>query len=177
MSALSSSITVDLPGEHLVRELRRVHDTLRNDLARLRVLGDQVMANATPASIRTEIAQLQTTSPLWQLQVNCLTYCRFTHQHHTGEDVALFPALRAFDPALESVVDRLEADHRLVSNILEQVEAGAERLTGDDTPVTRRQIRDALAALAQHLLAHLDYEEDAISPTLRQWQSWPGQPA
>ncbi len=173
MSASSSGITVEWPGEHLVRELRWVHDLLRKDLARLRILGDRVAANATPESIRAEIRELQTTSPLWKLRVNCLAYCRFTHLHHTHEDVSLFPALRAFDPALESVVDRLEADHRLVSDILDQIEAGAGRLTGDDTPVTRRQIMDSLAALAQHLLAHLDYEEDAISPALRQWPSWP----
>ena len=177
MPASSSGITVDLPGEHLVRELRWVHDLLRNDLARLRILSDRVAADATPESIRAEIAELQTTSPLWKLRVNCLAYCRFTHLHHTHEDVSLFPALRAFDPALESVVDRLEADHRLVSDILDQIEAGARRLTEDDTAATRRQITDALGALAQHLLAHLDYEEDAISPALRQWQTWPRPPA
>lgn len=176
MSASSSSITVDLPGEHLVRELTWVHDLLRDDLARLRALGDRVAANATPESIRAEIAKLQTTSPLWKLRVNCLTYCRFTHQHHTHEDVALFPALRAFDPALESVVDRLEADHRLVSDILDQIETGAGKLTEDDTVTTRLQIVDAMAALSEHLLDHLDYEEDAISPVLRQWQAWPDQP-
>lgn len=175
MSASSPGATtdVDLPGEHLVRELTWVHSLLRNDLGRLRVLADRVAADATPESIRAEIRELQTTSPLWKLRVNCLAYCRFTHSHHTHEDVSLFPALRAFDPALESVVDRLEADHRLVSDILDRIEAGAERLTDDDTPATRREIIDSLAALAQHLLAHLDYEEDAISPTLRQWSTWP----
>ncbi len=173
MSTSPPDLTADLPGEHLVSELAWVHGLLRNDLARLRRLADRVAANATPESIRAEIAELQTTSPLWKLRVNCLAYCRFTHSHHTHEDVSLFPALRAFDPALESVVDRLEADHRLVSGILDQIEAGATMLVADDTAATRRQIVDSLGALAQHLLAHLDYEEAAISPTLRQWSTWP----
>ena len=173
MSTAPPDFTADLPGDHLARELAWVHGLLRNDLARLRVLADRVATNATPESIRAEIAELQTTSPLWKLRVNCLAYCRFTHTHHTHEDVSLFPALRAFDPALESVVDRLEADHRLVSGICDEIEAGATRLVEDDTTTTRRRIVDSLGALAQHLLAHLDYKEDAISPALRQWQSWP----
>ena len=46
------------------------------------------------------------------------------HTHHTIEDVALFPAIRHSKPELGSVVDRLEADHRKVLHLLDEIEAG-----------------------------------------------------
>jgi hypothetical protein len=71
------------------------------------------------------------------------------------------------------VVDRLEGDHRLVSTILDQIEAAAGALVSDDTIRSRGEVVGALGALSNHLIAHLDYEEAAISPTLRQWHTWP----
>ncbi len=173
MTTTTPELTADAPGDHLVQELQWVHGMLRHDLRVLRDLSERVTQGATPETIRDEIATLQTTSPLWKLRVNCLSYCRFTHMHHTVEDISLFPALRAFDPELESVVDRLEADHRLVSDILDRIEAAADVLVKDDTTGSREEVVAALGALSQHLIAHLDYEEAAISPTLRQWHTWP----
>jgi hemerythrin-like domain-containing protein len=117
---------------------------------------------------------LQTHSPLWKLRVNCLYYCRFVHGHHGLEDVALFPALRRSDPALGPVVDKLEADHRKVSDHLDEVEAAADALVRLDTFENREGVVNGLRAVAEHLLAHLDYEEQAITPALREWTQWPG---
>jgi hemerythrin-like domain-containing protein len=105
--------------------------------------------------------------------VNCLYYCRFVHMHHTIEDVALFPELRRTNPALGPVVDRLEADHLRVSNYLDEIEASVRAIGNEDTPHGRQRIVDGLDGLTDHLLAHLEFEEVEISPTLRQWTSWP----
>jgi len=85
----------------------------------------------------------------------------------------LFPALRRSNPALGPVVDTLEADHRRVSDYLDEVEAAADSLVHQDTADSSRRVVDALNVLAEHLLAHLAYEEEAISPTLRTWEGWP----
>jgi hypothetical protein len=58
---------------------------------------------------------------LWRLKVSCLRYCSHVHAHHGAEDVLLFPALRAADPTIGPVVDRLEADHVRVSDLLDVV--------------------------------------------------------
>ena len=126
-----------------------------------------------PERVKTEIASLESHSPLWKMRVNCLYYCRFVHHHHTLEDHMLFPALRRADPDLEPVVDRLEADHRRVADYCDEVVAAADGLAADDTPAGRRRVVEALNGLADHLLAHLAYEEEAISPTLRGWDRWP----
>lgn len=150
-----------------------IHGIIRRDLAVVRTLAEEVVGGADAQSVRDRIEQLETRSPLWQLRMNCLYYCRLVHMHHNGEDRHVFPALRRSNPALEPVVDRLEADHRKVSDILDQVEAEARGLARDDTPDSRARLAAALTHLSEHLLAHLDYEEKSISPTLRTWRTWP----
>lgn len=161
------------PGERLVQELLWIHRILRSDLAIVRALAEEVLEGKDPESISSEIARLQTQSPLWQFKANCIYYCRLVHAHHGGEDALLFPALRRSGPAMEPVVDKLEADHRKISDILDEVEAVARDLRKDDVPANRNRVVDALKLLAEQLLAHLDYEERSISPTLRSWRSWP----
>jgi hemerythrin superfamily protein len=162
----------DDPGEHLVQELLWIHGVLRHDLGILSRLAVEVAHGKDPESVRVEISHLQSKSPLWQLKVNCIYYCRLVHAHHGGEDAHLFPALRSSNPALEPVVDRLEADHRKVSDILDDVELASYQLTREDVPSARTRLVDALDHLSEHLLEHLAFEEESISPTLRSWSSW-----
>ena len=161
-------------GEALMAELRWVHDAIRRDLDTVRTLSVDVRDGAPPAVITDAISGLQTNGPLWKLRVNCLHYCRFVHSHHHLEDVALFPELRRANPALAPVVDRLESDHRVVSDYLDEIEASVRNLGREDSHPTRERIVSALDALAEHLLAHLAFEEREIAPTVLTWDSWPG---
>jgi iron-sulfur cluster repair protein YtfE (RIC family) len=161
------------PGEYLLHELKAMHNALRHDLTVCRALADQVAAGAAPEHIRAQITSLQTSSPLWKLRANCLYYCRFVHTHHTIEDMALFPALRRANPGLGPVIDKLMADHRAVSRLLDEIEAGANALLVQDGTTARTRVVDALNDLATDLLAHLAFEEEAIGPTLLEWEEWP----
>ena len=105
---------------------------------------------------------------------HCLYYCRFVHSPHTAEDWTLFPSLRRSGPALGPIVDRLEAEHRGVANHLDEEEAAADDLVGHDSAEARTRVVEALRAVAGHLLAHLDDEEQAITPTLQEWDRSPG---
>jgi hypothetical protein len=161
------------PGEALVAELKWIHGLIRHDLEIVRQVSDHVMTGAPAGDIREQIGKLETSSPLWQLRVNCLHYCRFVHTHHTLEDVALFPELRRSNPALGPVVDKLEADHKVVSDYLDEIDALSRQLMKIDTAETRAELRAALSGLSEHLLAHLAFEEVEIAPTLLQWEKWP----
>ena len=79
----------------------------------------------------------------------------------------LFPALRAADPSIGPVVDRLEADHARVSDLLDVVEAAARKLTETNGGDARRRVIDGLRDLHVHLLEHLEYEERSAGPTMR----------
>jgi iron-sulfur cluster repair protein YtfE (RIC family) len=163
----------DEPGRHLFEELQWVHEKIRHDLAVCEDLAQRVAEGLSPEQVRAEIRELQTNSPLWKLRVNCLYYCRFVHSHHHAEDVLLFPALRASDPAMVPVADKLEADHRVVSDLLDEVEAAADALVVEDAVDIRSRIIKALGDLRVELIAHLAYEEQAAGPTIRSWTSWP----
>jgi hemerythrin superfamily protein len=157
----------------LLQELQRVHDTLRRDLQTCRDLADAALTGAPTAHLRAALDQLGGRSPLFQLKVSCLRYCAFVHAHHGAEDVSLFPAVRASAPELGAVIDRLEADHRLVSDLLDEVEAAAAQLGDAETTAARERLADALTAVSRHLLEHLDVEEEALAPVFMTWQSWP----
>ncbi len=121
-------------GEAFYEELLWVHGMLRQELELVRSLAARVADGLPADELRVEVAALKANGPLWALKVNCLHYCRFVHGHHRLEDVALFPALRAADPDIAPVVDRLEADHRVVAAQLEEIEAavaGRRAGTGD----------------------------------------------
>jgi hypothetical protein len=144
-------------------ELKWVHSMVRRDLEVCRELAASVADGASADDVRAGIESLQTNGPLFHLSVNCLEYCMFVHQHHAREDAMMFPAIRQARPDLAPTIDRLEADHRLVSDLLDEVEAAAGDL--DDT-AGRRRLVDAFTELAEHLTDHLDFEETALAPAL-----------
>ena len=160
-------------GEALVAELKWVHDMIRRDLSAVRRMAADVAAGLPADEIGHAIRSLAANGPLWQLRINCLQYCRFVHSHHHAESVLLFPELRRADPALNPVVDKLESDHVHVSGLLDEVEAAAGDLSTGESPAARQRLTQALDTLSADLLAHLQYEEEQISPALRTWASWP----
>lgn len=161
-------------GEALVAELKWVHNMIRQDLRTVRGLAADVAAGLPAAEAGAAIRSLAASGPLWQLRINCLHYCRFVHSHHTAESMLLFPELRRADPALNPVVDKLEADHARVSGLLNDVEAAAGDLSAANDPAARPRLVTALDTLSADLLAHLEYEEEQISGTLSTWTGWPG---
>ena len=154
-------------GRALFQELLWVHSVVRRDLEVVRRLAGEVVDGLPAEQLNAELDELQTNGPLWQLKVNCLRYCRFVHLHHHAEDVLLFPRLRETDSDIGPVVDKLEADHRRVSDDLDEVEAAAVHLTNGDSEAARKRVADGLNVLAENLLAHLDFEEREAGPTLR----------
>lgn len=167
----------DPRGEAMVAELKWVHDMIRQDLAIIQQLAADTAAGEPPGAIRRGIRALASASPVWQLKAGCLRHCRFVHSHHGHESYRLFPALRQANPALNPVVDKLEADHQHVSTLLGDVEAATGDLAEEDlagpSPARDRLIA-ALGALSTDLLAHLAFEEEHIASTLRTFTRWPG---
>ena len=161
-------------GEAMVAELKWVHDMIRADLRTVRRLAAEVADGLDGQQAADAIQSLAVGSPLWQLKINCLQYCRFVHSHHHAESILLFPHLRTASPSLGPVVDKLEADHARVSDLLDEVSAAALALAESEDRLLRKRLTQALADLGADLLAHLDYEEAQISGTLRTWTSWAG---
>jgi hypothetical protein len=155
-------------GRAMFEELLWVHSAIRRDLEIVERLAAEVGEGLSGEAVGEALDELKTNGPLWRLKVNCLTYCRFVHAHHGAEDRLLFPALRAADASIGPIVDRLEADHARVSDLLDVVESAARALTESDRGDARRRVIAGLRGLHGHLLEHLDYEEaNAGSPMRR----------
>ncbi|WP_433045505.1 LLM class flavin-dependent oxidoreductase [Dactylosporangium sp. CS-033363] len=147
-------------GQHLVD----VHNHLREELQQLRDLVDQVASGALDLGrARSMINTMAMRQNNWTLGTYCESYCRVVTTHHTIEDLSLFPRLRAADPRLVPVVDRLEAEHHVIADVLERVDQALVAMV--TRPEGVKQVREAVDLLTDTLLSHLSYEErELIEP-------------
>jgi hypothetical protein len=129
------------------RQLRQVHDQLRDQLTRLRAeLG------------RTEFDAAG-------LPAHCLAFCSALTAHHAGEDGEMFSALVAARPDLAPAISKLVEDHTAIAAILLRVRAlaaAARTAPAGDLAGLRGEL-DGLAAIAE---SHFRYEERALSAAL-----------
>ena len=151
------------PDGSLLTELKWVHSMIRRDLQACRELAGRADA----------VSEQQTRDPLLQLRTTCLRTCHLVHTHHGAEDALVFPAVRAAAPHLATVVDKLEADHHIVSKALDRVEAATAALGTPDDARGPRLLAEALDELAVPLLEHLYFEEQSLAPVLNSWSTWP----
>ncbi|MEW2397830.1 nitroreductase/quinone reductase family protein [Streptomyces sp. NPDC046862] len=140
-------------GEHV----RVVHDAFRRELA---LIKEELTSGNRPG------ARLGA-----QLRINCLALCQGLHNHHTGEDIALFPFVGDRHPELAPALDRLRHEHERIAELLEDLRRVVADEEGDGG---RDQDRDAepghvlreMERLTAELEAHLTYEEEQLLPVL-----------
>lgn len=102
----------------------------------------------------------------WTLGTYCESYCRVVTTHHTIEDTSVFPHLRAAEPGLVPVIDRLEAEHRIIHDVIEQVDDALVALVRPSGEIGA--LRAAVDLLSDTLLSHLSYEErELVEPLAR----------
>jgi hypothetical protein len=154
-------------GRALYGALLAVHALIRRDLGLVQDLAAQTLEGIDAEELRRQLNALKRGSMLWRLQVNCLRYCSFVHLHHNAEDADFFSELRHTNPAINPVIDRLQAEHRRVSADLEAVETAANGLAHDGGLQAREAVVETLQALRANLLAHLEYEEVNTEATVR----------
>jgi alkanesulfonate monooxygenase SsuD/methylene tetrahydromethanopterin reductase-like flavin-dependent oxidoreductase (luciferase family) len=150
-------------GRHLID----VHDHLRQELAQVRDLVEQVAAGTADAGqARSMINTMALRQNSWALGTYCETYCRTVTMHHTVEDQSLFPRLRQADPRLAPVIDRLEREHHVIADVLQRLDKALVAMVSEPGGITR--VRDELDLLTDTLLSHLSYEErELVEPMAR----------
>ena len=159
-------------GEALYEDLLWVHGLLRQDLATVERLAVEVVRRRdcetwSPRSgARDHRAALAAAREL-----PALLPVRAPPSPARGPGA--LPRASPVNPSLGPVVDRLQEDHRRVAGLLEGVESAVDDLDRDDTPAARASVATALEALAAHLLAHLELEEESVAETLRRWEPSP----
>jgi alkanesulfonate monooxygenase SsuD/methylene tetrahydromethanopterin reductase-like flavin-dependent oxidoreductase (luciferase family) len=157
-------------GSHLVD----IHDHLRRELTQIQDLMDQVKAGALEAGqARSAINEMTMRQNDWTLGAYCASYCRVVTGHHTLEDEAVFPHLRASEAGLAPVIDRLADEHKVIHQVFSDVDAalvGLLRNPGDFSGLQR-----AADILSDTLLSHLAYEESQLIEPLARHGFYAGQ--
>jgi hypothetical protein len=151
-------------GQHLID----IHDGLRAELRQVRDLMAQVLRGATsPGLARSQLNQMTIRQNAWTLGTYCQRYCRFVAGHHGLEDRSVFPHLRRGDRRLGPVLDRLEEEHRVIHDVIEDVDDALVDLVRDDGD-GGAGLRRAVDVLTDTLLSHLAYEErELVEPITR----------
>lgn len=124
--------------------IRLVHDNFRHELA----------------LIREEMAKNRGSTLGAQLRVNCLTFCQGLHNHHTGEDIGLFPFLADRHPEAAPALARLREEHERIAALVEELKQVV--WTADEPATAQAEVE----RLATELEAHLTYEEEQLIPLL-----------
>ena len=139
-----------------------IHDHLRQELAQVRDLVEQVARGHLDAGrARGAVNQMTMRQNDWTLGTYCESYCRVVTLHHTIEDSSMYPRLLAAEPALQPAVDKMLGEHLEIHDLLESLDRALVALVGDPGAGVDG-VRTALDALADSLLAHLEYEEGQL---------------
>ncbi|MFI2710826.1 hemerythrin domain-containing protein [Micromonospora sp. NPDC018662] len=127
------------------RELRRVHDRLREALRVTR----EALAAGTPARPATR-----------DLLLFCHGFCAALTAHHEGEDRELFPAVAARHPELRDTLHRLRQDHSMIGYLVAGLGDAVAR--GAPPDELDRHL-DGVAAIME---SHFRYEERQLLTVL-----------
>ena len=156
--------------QHLVD----IHDALRSELVQVRDLLDQVRrGHVTVGAARSAVNTMTMRQNNWTLGAYCESYCRIVTGHHTLEDRSVFPHLRRTEPGLGPVLDRLEHEHDVIHEVLEEFDRALVRLVADDGTgrsgdEALAEVQKAVDLLTDTLVSHLAYEErELIGPLSR----------
>jgi deazaflavin-dependent oxidoreductase (nitroreductase family) len=125
--------------------IKLVHDNFRDELARIR---DEMRKSSTGAPLGA------------QLRVNCLTFCQGLHNHHTGEDTALFPFVADRHPDAAPALARLREEHERIAELVLEMRQVVWTAGEPGTALAEFE------RLAAELEAHLTYEEEQLIPLL-----------
>ncbi|MBA2956673.1 LLM class flavin-dependent oxidoreductase [Nocardioides sp. CGMCC 1.13656] len=146
-------------GRHLVD----VHDHLRAELAQVFDVIGQVEAGSLDAGrARGVINEMTMRQNDWTMGAYCQSYCRLVATHHTIESSSMFPHLRASDPSLAPVLDRLDEEHHTIHGLLEEVDRALVAVVAGSDSDGLPGLRAAVDRLAEALTGHLSYEEEQL---------------
>lgn len=102
--------------------------------------------------------------PDYELMLDVVTYLRYfpEHTHHPREDVA-FARLVQKDPSLQTTVNRLLQEHRVISAAGAQIQQLLEQVIGDAI-VERALLEAAASTFVVYYRHHISAEDQAIMP-------------
>lgn len=94
------------------------------------------------------------------LLLYCHGFCVALGAHHAGEDITLFPELRARHPDLDRTIAALEQDHAMIGTLLSRFESAIRSSESNEDLALH------LEGLAAIMESHFRYEERQLLDVL-----------
>jgi hypothetical protein len=161
-------------GINVGRHLVEVHDQYRGELWELRGLLERVTEGVlTAGQARGGLNDLALRANNWAFGGVCQRQCLAVEEHHTRETDLIFPHLRRNQRSLHDVLDRLDAEHHVIGELLDDVDAALVRLARKPTELG--PITEAVDLLTDTMLSHFAYEERELIAPLARYGFFSGQ--
>jgi Hemerythrin HHE cation binding domain len=142
------------------RRMRDVHEELRDDLARLRMLTDALWNAQVSASAAEDLGDRA-----GDLAAFCTGYCEFLQRQQGFARTRLFPGVRAASPDLAAFVDAVRPELDRIGDQTVRVRAAGTALSAADADATA-DLRRRLTGLSALLEDHLSRVEGRLLPLL-----------
>ncbi len=164
-------------GVAIAGHLIDVHDHLRSELDQIRGMVDQVRVAGIDGvgAARETLHAMTLRQNSWMLGAYCARYCSMITGHHNLESSGIFPHLKASDPALAPVIDRLDEEHEVIHHLVEAIDAALVAFVSADEAAGLDGLQAAVDGLTDALLSHLSYEEHQLVAPLARHGFYPGQ--
>ncbi|MFG3256773.1 hemerythrin domain-containing protein [Streptomyces sp. NPDC048172] len=118
---------------------------------------DLTMMYAAHDAFRRDLGRMAASGSAAELRPRWRTFTTYLTAHHSAEDDALWPAVRARSAEAGPLLDAMEAEHAVLDPLMSAVDTAlAEDRHGAALAV--------LAELAEALTGHLDHEEREALP-------------
>ena len=149
------------------RRLALFHAMHLRELGKVRRAMAGVFAGeGTAQELLVTISSMQMFSNMRQFGNLCGAACEMLTGHHMIEDQYVFPALHGHTQGLNKVVDRLRAEHLVIHELLERLEAAARALISDPGTKTANALRAEFGRLETFVTSHFGYEQTELEEAL-----------
>jgi iron-sulfur cluster repair protein YtfE (RIC family) len=126
------------------------------------------------AQVETEIAKIAVKISELQMRNNykvfgnlCGQECQMLSFHHSAEDSYVFPVLHEQGSAgLKKVIERLAAEHLVVHELIEELEAQANAALESPNAETFEKLKEIFKTLDKAVRSHFGYEETELEEAL-----------
>ena len=131
-----------------------IHAAVRRDLARTQGALEKLPAGDTARAADIRRAWTYLWSEL--------------RRHHEGEDTHIWPYVRGLGTVDESLVDAMEAEHHDMGAACEKATAAIDLVAEEPSTANAAKAAALVAEAARVTNAHLDHEETAITPVIKE---------
>lgn len=154
------------------KRLAIIHDLHLQQMAQVRQVMERIAAG------EEGIEQLGPVLSSMQMTMNYRTFgnlcgreCQALTFHHTSEDQIIFPTLQQGSDGLGKVLKRLKAEHLVIHQLIEQMEARAIEAIDAPGPETFSRLREAFETLERIVKSHFGYEQEELEEAIGYWNA------